>query len=389
MVANIPSVMLMYLGRRGAMVRFAREASEALARSSEIQGCIMVSRQTEGFVSTAETGQDIIGVNTFSSALGALTSLSNLVHIRRTLKAEITRRKVEVLIDLMPHVWSPALCKTVQRAGARYAAIAHDAMPHPGDITGYASRWANRSLKTSDCILVLSNSTGRRLRTSGMTGVDRIKPLIHPDLNYITGVRRRWDGMRPLRLLFLGRILPYKGLPIFVEVAERLISMRVPIEVGVFGEGDLGQCSNRLTALGASVVNRWLSESEVAAALAAYDLMVLSHIEASQSGVIAAAYGAGMPVVVTPVGGLPEQVEDGTTGLVAGAVTVAAIAEAVVRVATNPELYRTLVDGIELSRNNRSMHAFLVAAVNAALDRGDNVRYYTPNPLKSKDSGVL
>ncbi|WP_395760164.1 glycosyltransferase [Candidatus Raskinella chloraquaticus] len=359
--------MLMYLGRRGAMVRFAREAVEALAWSKAIQGCVVLSRQAEGFESLPERRDHVVGVDTFSSAVGALTSLRNLFHLRRTLQAEIKRRKVEVVIDLMPHVWSPALCRTIRQTGARYAAIAHDATAHPGDNTGYASRWANRSLLKADRVLVLSRATGRQLEEVGSIAAGRITTVFHPDLNYTTVKRIPWDGTRPMRLLFLGRILPYKGLPLFVEVAERLRNAGIPIEVGVFGEGDLGSCNSRLAALGAAVVNRWLSEDEVAAALAGYDLMVVSHIEASQSGVVAAAHGAGMPVVATPVGGLPEQVEHGVTGLVARAVTVTAIAEAVERLATNPELYGNLAAGIEWSRASRSMHAFLVAAVNAAL----------------------
>ena len=49
--------------------------------------------------------------------------------------------------------------------------------------------------------------------------------------------------------------------------------------------------------------------------LSQYDCMVLSNIEASQSGVVALAHGFGMPVVATPVGGLTEQIKDRHSGL--------------------------------------------------------------------------
>ncbi len=48
--------------------------------------------------------------------------------------------------------------------------------------------------------------------------------------------------------------------------------------------------------------------------------------------VVAAAYGAGLPVVATPVGGLAEQVVDGTTGVLArGSTSAADFADAIRR----------------------------------------------------------
>ena len=53
--------------------------------------------------------------------------------------------------------------------------------------------------------------------------------------------------------------------------------------------------------------NRWVPEDEVGALLAWSDALVLSHREASQSGVAATAITAGRWVIATRVGGLEEQ----------------------------------------------------------------------------------
>ena len=63
--------------------------------------------------------------------------------------------------------------------------------------------------------------------------------------------------------------------------------------------------------------------------MAGADVLVLPYIEASQSGLIPIARALGTPVVVTPVGGLPEQVIHGASGVVAQRVTPAAVAEAI------------------------------------------------------------
>jgi glycosyltransferase involved in cell wall biosynthesis len=73
--------------------------------------------------------------------------------------------------------------------------------------------------------------------------------------------------------------------------------------------------------------------------------MALPYVEASQSGVALTAFGGGMPVVATPVGGLGEQVRDGVDGLLAAAATPAAFADALARVATDPALLARLTAG--------------------------------------------
>jgi glycosyltransferase involved in cell wall biosynthesis len=91
------------------------------------------------------------------------------------------------------------------------------------------------------------------------------------------------------------------------EVRDRGIA----VELGVFGEGDLGSSAERLSVMGAEVINRWLTEAEISVLLPRFHVMVLSHVEASQSGAAAAALGAGLPVIATPVGGIIEQITDG------------------------------------------------------------------------------
>jgi glycosyltransferase involved in cell wall biosynthesis len=56
--------------------------------------------------------------------------------------------------------------------------------------------------------------------------------------------------------------------------------------------------------------------------------VVLPYREASQSGIIAAAHGLGVPVVATPVGALPDQIRNGVDGIIARAVNAEALADA-------------------------------------------------------------
>ena len=69
------------------------------------------------------------------------------------------------------------------------------------------------------------------------------------------------------------------------------------------------------------------------------------YIEASQSGVVAVALGRGKPVIVTPVGGLPEQVRHNVTGLVAQETSATALATSILRFVEEPQLYQSCAAG--------------------------------------------
>ena len=268
----------------------------------------------------------------------------------------------------MPHVWSPFITPIIKAAGVRYVTVIHDAVSHPGDYRSASIAGLTRqTLRQADLILTLSETVAAPIETMMPAARGKIVPLFHPDLDF--GVRRAHDPPRPdepWRLAFFGRIMPYKGLPLFLDMVDELRAEGIAVEVGVFGEGALGACAARLSALGAEVVNRWLAEAEIGAMLARFHAVVLSHTEASQSGVAAAAFGSGAPVIATPVGGLVEQVEDGATGVLAARVDAKALAEAAKRLLQDQALYGSIRQVLAERKGERSVSRFVERCVAAA-----------------------
>jgi glycosyltransferase involved in cell wall biosynthesis len=121
-------------------------------------------------------------------------------------------------------------------------------------------------------------------------------------------------------LLFFGFVRPYKGLTYLIDALPRVLE-EVEIHLVVAGEfwGDPAPYEQQIQRLGlrqrVTVVNRYIPDEEVAPFLAAADLMVLPYVDATQSAVVPVAFGHGLPVLTTRVGGLPEAVEDRCTGL--------------------------------------------------------------------------
>jgi glycosyltransferase involved in cell wall biosynthesis len=209
-------------------------------------------------------------------------------------------------------------------------------------------------------VVTLSRTVADRLVGAGRVPAARIMPLFHPDLHYESpsSVRQRMAG-DPLRLLFFGRILKYKGLPLLIDAVEKLRAEGVSIQLGVAGAGNIRHERSRLEALRAEIINRWIADREIGPLLARYDAVALSHIEASQSGVAAMAFGHRMPVVAPPVGGLVEQVEDGRTGILAQRPSGASLADAIRRLALDTNLYNSMSHNLATTADGRSMRRFV------------------------------
>jgi glycosyltransferase involved in cell wall biosynthesis len=184
-----------------------------------------------------------------------------------------------------------------------------------------------------------------------------------PDLAYPRTVPR---PAQLLRVLFFGRLQAYKGLDLCVEAVRRARARGAAIELTLAGEGALGPLRPALDEIGAIVVNRWLDDDTIGRLLGASDVVMATHRQASQSGVIAAAFGAGRPVLTTPVGALPEQVAHERTGLVAQDVTAQAVADALVRLNADRELLATLTANVCEEAPKRSMKAFVAALERAS-----------------------
>lgn len=343
MSENNGKVLFLYWGRRGSLSWITLEIARHLAARSDAAGAVSYSTGNELANALSDLSPTTWPVTTFSRNIGALFRLPRFRRQAKALVERLRREDFAAVVVLMSHVWTPLLGRRLAGTPIRYVVVAHDAARHPGDRTGRVHGWLLRDLDHADRIVTLSRAVADRLIAERTIDAGRIVTLAHPAIAY--GAERSARGDGPLRVLFLGRIMAYKGLDLLVAAVERARREGADLELGVYGEGPIAGLEQRLAALGATVVNRWIEHGEIGAILGQYDVLVLPYIEASQSGVAAAAQGAGMPIVATPVGGLVEQVRDGVDGLVASAVTAEALADCLARLAGDRALLDRLSAG--------------------------------------------
>jgi glycosyltransferase involved in cell wall biosynthesis len=107
----------------------------------------------------------------------------------------------------------------------------------------------------------------------------------------------------PTVLLF-GRLEAYKGVEVLVDAMRILWEHRPDVRLIVAGQGDAARLvpsDPRITLMA-----RYISEHDIEALLSRASVVALPYTQASQSGVGLLAIAAGVPVVVSDLGGLPE-----------------------------------------------------------------------------------
>jgi glycosyltransferase involved in cell wall biosynthesis len=157
---------------------------------------------------------------------------------------------------------------------------------------------------------------------------------------------------KTLRVGYLGQIEPLKGVDVAIE-AIRSLEPGLPIHLDVFGPLDknpsyaaqlraLAQGEARVRLLGA------YDRADLGEILTALDVVVVPSLWYENAPlVIAEAFAAGRPAVATDLGGMSEVVRHGVNGLLFERGSVAGLAGALRRLATEPGLLGRLRDGIE------------------------------------------
>jgi glycosyltransferase involved in cell wall biosynthesis len=179
------------------------------------------------------------------------------------------------------------------------------------------ARLKQRFLRRVDAVIGVSQGILDVYRRSGLLErvprlrvVPTVPRLETPAREEIEGARRRLAlGNRRL-VLYVGKLSPGKGVADLVKAARRVAAARPNVVFALVGEGVIAVDEPFIRRLG-SLPNR-----EVLALYPLADIVVVpSVIPDALSRVILEAMSAARPVVATRVGGTPELVLDGKTGV--------------------------------------------------------------------------
>jgi glycosyltransferase involved in cell wall biosynthesis len=186
-------------------------------------------------------------------------------------------------------------------------------------------------------------------------------------------------------LLFLGHLLPDKGIYDLVRAFAQ-VSASIPgatLMLGGVGQTDsLQQLATELGIRERVQLPGWLGPESKSAAFAASTLFLLPSYHEGMPMALLEAMSWGLPVIATPVGGIPQLVTHEVNGLLVAPGDVAALAAAITRLLGDPALRERLGNAARttiasrfslddaLARLSSIYHRFGLAAT-AAEKRGE------------------
>jgi glycosyltransferase involved in cell wall biosynthesis len=145
-----------------------------------------------------------------------------------------------------------------------------------------------------------------------------------------------------LCVLFVGSLIPRKGLPLLVETAKKVIAQRADIKFLIAGDGPLrGSLQETIKSAGLATNFLFLSHVNDETLPLLYnctDVFVLPSVQEGQGIVLLEAQSSGKPVVAFDIGGVNETVRKGETGLLVDRGNVDAFAEAVLKLLVDKTL---------------------------------------------------
>lgn len=213
-------------------------------------------------------------------------------------------------------------------------------------------RW---SIRTSDAVTAISSATAEAVRALEDRPVRIVPFSAAVDAgDAVEGATR--DGHVPLegrelRLLFVGRLVERKGVEVLVRALPRILEER-PARLTVVGEGSR-EAAIREAVRAAGVEDRveltgYVPEERLRSLYATCDVFVLPAVVDARGDteglgvVLIEALRFGRPVVASDLGGIPDIVEPGRSGVRVPPGDPAALARAILELAANPEEARRL-----------------------------------------------
>ncbi len=327
-------VALVSLARRGGMAHFQAELANSLCRIASV---LVVCAADVG---TSYFSKDVqrLAVETGHGALGSLARALNPFTWYRLLRS-LRQIRADVFHIVSPHEWNPLLILMIRSLNKPVIYTVHDPAPHRG--APIRMRISNAlSTRLADALVVLTRIGRRQLMASGRES----RRIFLIPLPVFSSFARRWgDGAKTENLiLFFGRIEPYKGLEVLLSAFSSLGDVRPHWRLMIAGTGRLPGGPQTVGNQSIEIVNRYVPDEEMAAMMRRARFVVLPYLEATQSAVVATAYAFGKPVIVTRVGGLPEMVVQGKTGLVIPPNDAKALARAMRTLVANPGRLRRM-----------------------------------------------
>lgn len=203
-----------------------------------------------------------------------------------------------------------------------------------------------RVLESADLVVALSEVWRDRLERMAPSAHIRVLPNPVASIEYSEAAAGRAD-VPPGggTILFLGAFNARKGIYDLVEAADRVAAERPRVLFELGGDQNVDEIRKLVEAKGRGDnfhIMGWVRGGQKLDAFSRAHLFVLPSYHEGVPIAILEALAAGLPIITTPVGGIPEVIEDGTNGLLVQPGDVDALAASMLRLLGDADLRRAI-----------------------------------------------
>ena len=217
------------------------------------------------------------------------------------------------------------------------------------DKAGALARWWSGSLvRAADCNIVLGRPWRDYLIERMGVPSDRVVLLYNAVADRFgaeEAASRAADGAAGVRVLMLANLSERKGVSQLLEAIAAIHSEGRPIDAALVGGGEVERFRGEAAGLGIGAIcdlPGWVGAGEIPARLRAADVLVLPSFNEGLPMAIIEAMSAGVPVIATAVGSIPEVLTSGENCLLVEPGNAGAVRAAILRICDDAETYRRL-----------------------------------------------
>lgn len=151
--------------------------------------------------------------------------------------------------------------------------------------------------------------------------------------------REQWHIPQDAKLVtIVGRLVPVKNHALFLDAAAKIHAVDSRVRFAIVGDGDLrAALESQVDQLGLREVVTFTGwQQDVLEVYAGSDMLVISSVNEGTPFTVIEALAAGVPIVATAVGGLPDLLEGGKFGALVPSENADALAAAVLNTLKQP-----------------------------------------------------
>lgn len=329
-------ITLLYLGKLGGGCVYSYEILRHLLEAGcNIQAVLSSYIENKGdFLKLTETYDTIklLFVNTYYNKWNFIIRSLNIFRYRQIAQS-INNYQPDCLYIPMISTWARFIMPFLNK-DIKIITTVHDVSMHKGEENKILDKVNNQIIRKSDGIVVLTKSFVENISIKYNIPKEQIVWIRHANYCYYRPCSYIMSHKIQKKILFFGRIHEYKGISILLNAMDIIVKEIPDLILRIAGKGNLNMADQeKLLRLGGSVElhNKWICNSEIYKYFSDVDLLVAPYIEASQSGVVMLSYAFGKPVIVTDIGGLSEQIINGS-GIIVPPNDTKALAQAVISI---------------------------------------------------------